>query len=218
MKTTAKNMMNIIRLALPVALCTYLFSLSSTVSAQTQLSYAYGTYAGMMSTKVYNEENPGGIELTSKKLSIVLSEEAHNTLTLKAYPLSKNIVLKDITFADIIITNRGESLHICAPNNVSGQFPTTDDKYAVSLDFSIPDMPSNTITPAGTIEITFKVRYEGRLLEHVFKGKKTDQEPKAIEKITQSSSSPTIYHDMQGRRVEKPMRGLYIANGRKIVF
>ena len=39
-----------------------------------------------------------------------------------------------------------------------------------------------------------------------------------IEEITIEKAENNNYYDLQGRRVEKPTKGLYIVNGKKVIF
>ena len=40
-----------------------------------------------------------------------------------------------------------------------------------------------------------------------------------IEEVaTPKTNNETVYYDLQGRRVEKPSRGIYIVNGKKVII
>ena len=54
------------------------------------------------------------------------------------------------------------------------------------------------------------------VIEHLFRGKK-EIGTTGIHKLTQQSDKQTMY-DLQGRQVEKPRKGIYIVNGKKIVY
>ena len=38
----------------------------------------------------------------------------------------------------------------------------------------------------------------------------------AIESVETESAAPAVYYDLSGRRVENPVSGIYIVNGRKV--
>lgn len=201
------------------ALWGFILTLALPVQAQDDLSALYGTYAGSMSTTVYSEENPGGIALASKNVSFDLSKGKDNfyTLTLKGYSMANKHYFADIPLTDNYIIKNGADWIIEQENNVQGQYPTSDGKYLATFTFSIPTLDSNRILATGQMQLTLIVFYNEVKIEHVFKGKKADKTT-GINNVAARSQEPLVYYDLQGRRVEKPGRGIYIVNGKKKVM
>ena len=68
----------------------------------------------------------------------------------------------------------------------------------------------------GTLDLDFAIFYDETRINYVFKGKKV-KDTTGINKLTQQSGKQTMY-DLQGRWVEKPSKGIYVVNGKKIVY
>ena len=68
----------------------------------------------------------------------------------------------------------------------------------------------------GTLEMVFAISYEGIMIDYVFKGKKV-KDTTGINKLTRQRGKQAMY-DLQGRRVEKASKGIYVVNGKKIVY
>ena len=66
------------------------------------------------------------------------------------------------------------------------------------------------------MDLNFSIIYKNTKIEHLFKGKK-ENGTTGIHKLTQQSDKQTMY-DLQGHQVEKPRKGIYIVNGKKIVY
>ena len=92
---------------------------------------------------------------------------------------------------------------------------TKDKKISVLLWGNIYDDKS-FVYENGTLEMVFAISYEDTRIDYVFKGKKV-KDTTGINKLTQQSGKQTMY-DLQGRRVEKPSKGIYVVNGKKIVY
>ena len=68
----------------------------------------------------------------------------------------------------------------------------------------------------GTLDLDFTIIFNETRINHVFKGKRV-KDAMGINKLTRQSGKQTMY-DLQGRRVEKPSKGIYVVNGKKIVY
>lgn len=202
-----------------LALVAAILSCALSVNAQDDFSTLYGTYAGSMSTTVFSEQNPDGIPLALKDVRFDLSKGEANfyTLTLKDYSMANKLHFADIPLTDNHIIKDGADWKIEQVNNAYGQYPTSDNKYLVTLVISIPNQESNKISATGQMQLSLVVLYKETKIEHVFNGEKKKNST-GLHTITSDNQQPKIYYDLQGRRVEKPGRGIYIVNGKKIVL
>lgn len=92
---------------------------------------------------------------------------------------------------------------------------TKDKKISVLLGGNIYE-ENSFVHEDGTLDLGFAIFYDDTRINHVFKGKKV-KDTTGINKLTQQSGKQTMY-DLQGRRVEKPSKGIYVVNGKKIVY
>ena len=101
-------------------------------------------------------------------------------------------------------------------NSLYGTF-TTKDKQSVTLGGNIDDDKS-FVYKNGTLELDFDLTSDYKTMyNYSFKGKKRN-DPTGIGRITERKDGKNAVYDLRGRRVEKPGKGIYIVNGKKMVF
>ena len=177
-------------------------------------SSVYGIYEGEATTEVENKRTkmPG----SKKKVKIEISkgEQGFTVVTLKDFIIGQ-YTFGEIPFKSCRLSSYGGKWKIYLESVFSDYVTTKDKKISVLLWGNIYDDKS-FVYENGTLEMVFAISYEDTRIDYVFKGKKV-KDTTGINKLTQQSGKQTMY-DLQGRRVEKPSKGIYVVNGKKIVY
>ena len=177
-------------------------------------SSVYGIYEGEATTEVENKgtKMPG----SKKKVKIEISkgEQGFTVVTLKDFTLGK-FSFDKVPFKECQLRPQTDKWQVYLYSNLYGSFTTKDNKYVMQLEGNI-DEDKSFVHKDGTLEMVFAISYEDTRIDYVFKGKKV-KDTTGINKLTQQSGKQTMY-DLQGRRVEKPSKGIYVVNGKKIVY
>lgn len=179
--------------------------------AQGKMSDVDGTYSGSMSTKI---EKDGKItEGSVKYVSFVFSQSDNGQpqISLKNYSIAKYSFL-DIILSNNTIQNKAEDWEITQNGSVKKGFITKDKRFDITLE--VRNL-RGTIAPNGTCHLTVEIEYEGSVLKHEFTGKRVTT---GITNVHSTKKTSQVVYDLQGRRVEKPGRGIYIVNGKKVVM
>ena len=177
-------------------------------------SFVYGIYEGEATTEVENKgtKMPG----SKKKVKIEISkgEQGFTVVTLKDFIIGQ-YTFGEIPFKECQLRPQTDKLHVYLYSNLYGSFTTKDNKYVMQLEGNI-DEDKSFVHKDGTLDLDFTIIFNETRINHVFKGKKV-KDTTGINKLTQQSGKQTMY-DLQGRRVEKPSKGIYVVNGKKIVY
>ena len=174
----------------------------------------YGTYQGEATTEITNDK--GTTKGAKKQLKIEISkgENGYTVLTLKDFSVGQ-YSFDNIPFKNCLLMSKGNKWQIYVPSNLYGSFTTKDKVYTLLLEGIIYEDKS-FVHKDGSLDLNFSIIYKNTKIEHLFKGKK-ENGTTGIHKLTQQSDKQTMY-DLQGRQVEKPRKGVYIVNGKKIVY
>ena len=177
-------------------------------------SSVYGIYEGEATTEVENNgtKMPG----SKKKVKIEISkgEQGFTVVTLKDFTLGK-FSFDKVPFKECQLRPQTDKWQVYLYSNLYGSFTTKDNKYVMQLEGNI-DEDKSFVHKDGTLDLDFTIIFNEIIINHVFKGKKV-KDTTGINKLTQQSGKQTMY-DLQGRRVEKPSKGIYVVNGKKIVY
>lgn len=202
-----------------LAFVVMLFSISS-VMAQNNVSAIYGTYTGNASTTIYKVTDNTTTNLSGKQMTFALSEGegGFTKIVLKGYRIGK-LAFEDIAMLNNKVEQEGEVLSIKQDANVSKYFEAKDEKghkFSVNLTLVI-DKEGSSIDQSGVLKIKMSIYYDNLVITHSFQGKKNVAN--GISAVHPADSDkPMIIHDLQGRRVTSPGRGVYIVNGKKVVM
>ena len=177
-------------------------------------SSVYGIYEGEATTEIENNgtQMPG----SKKKVKIEISkgEQGFTVVTLKDFTLGK-FSFDKVPFKECQLRPQTDKWQVYLYSNLYGSFTTKDNKYVMQLEGNI-DENKSFVHKDGTLDLDFTIIFNETIINHVFKGKKV-KDTTGINKLTQQSGKQTMY-DLQGRQVEKPRKGIYIVNGKKIVY
>ena len=177
-------------------------------------SSVYGIYEGEATTEVENKgtKMPG----SKKKVKIEISkgEQGFTVMTLKDFTLGK-FSFDKVPFKECQLRPQTDKWQVYLYSNLYGSFTTKDKVYTLLLEGIIYEDKS-FVHKDGSLDLNFSIIYKNTKIEHLFKGKK-ENGTTGIHKLTQQSDKQTMY-DLQGRQVEKPRKGIYIVNGKKIVY
>ena len=181
---------------------------------QTIPSSVYGIYEGEATTEV--EKNGCKTPGAKKKVKIEISkgEKGFTVVTLKDFTIGR-YTFAEIPFKRCQLSSHAGKWKIYLESVFSDHVTTKDGKMSILLWGNIYDDKS-FVYENGTLEMNFAISYEDTRIDYVFKGKKV-KDTTGINKLTQQGGKQTMY-DLQGRRVEKPSKGIYVVNGKKIVY
>ena len=174
----------------------------------------YGIYEGEATTEV--EKNGGKTPGTAKKIKIEIAkgEKGFTVVTLKDFIIGQ-YTFGEIPFKDCLLKSQGDKWQVYLDSNLYGSFTTKDGKYVMQLEGNI-DEDKSFVHKDGNLELHFAIIFDETKINHMFKGKKV-KDTTGINKLTQQRGKQAMY-DLQGRRVEKPSKGIYVVNGKKIVY
>ena len=175
-------------------------------------SFVYGIYEATTEVENKGTKMPG----SKKKVKIEISkgEQGFTVVTLKDFTLGK-FSFDKVPFKECQLRPQTDKWQVYLYSNLYGSFTTKDNKYVMQLEGNI-DEDKSFVHKDGTLDLDFTIIFNETRINHVFKGKKV-KDTTGINKLTQQSGKQTMY-DLQGRRVEKPGKGIYIVNGKKNVY
>lgn len=76
-----------------------------------------------------------------------------------------------------------------------------------------------TVEPDGEQTVTIKINSNGKIIEKVVTIEFMTDEALGVNEIeTENETKEKVIYDLQGRRVKNPQHGIYIVNGKKVVF
>ena len=174
----------------------------------------YGTYQSEATTEITNDK--GTTKGAKKQLKIEISkgENGYTVLTLKDFSVGQ-YAFDNISFKNCLLMSKGNKWQIYLDSNLSDNIATKDGKFSMYLGGNIYE-ENSFVHEDGALDLDFAIFYDDTRIHCVFKGKKV-KDTTGINKLTQQSGKQTMY-DLQGRRVEKPSKGIYVVNGKKIVY
>ncbi len=179
----------------------------------------YGTYEGEATVEIVNEKTGKKTPGEKQKVTIEISEgeTGFTVVALKDFTMGQYSFDKIPYESCLLLPQPGNNRwKIYLENSLYGTF-TTKDKQSVTLGGNIDDDKS-FVYKNGTLELDFDLTSDYKTMyNYSFKGKKRN-DPTGIGRITERKDGKNAVYDLRGRRVEKPGKGIYIVNGKKMVF
>ncbi len=178
----------------------------------------WGTYEGEATTELFNRTTGTKTPSGKKNMSIEISkgERLFTVLTLKDVTIGQ-YEFAAIPFKDCYLLPNNNKWHIEAYNNLDDEVATKDKQHTVLLSGSI-DEKESLVDKEGNLKLSFFLSFkEDSHIQYVFKGKKKKLNPAGIDHVNAYKKTPEVF-DLQGRRVSKIGKGVYIVNGKKVVF
>ncbi|WP_281698224.1 alpha-amylase [Hallella colorans] len=177
----------------------------------------WGTYEGEATMELFDRTTETKTPNGKKQMVIEISkgERLFTVLTLKDVTIGQ-YEFASIPFKDCYLLRNNNKWHVEAYNNLDDEVATKDKQHTVWLSGSI-DEKESWVDKEGNLELSFFLSFkEDSHIQYVFKGKKKSS-PTGIDHVNAYKKTPEVF-DLQGRRVSKIGKGVYIVNGKKVVF
>ena len=177
----------------------------------------WGTYEGEATTELFDRTTETKTPSGKKQMIIEISkgERQFTVLTLKDVTIGQ-YEFASIPFKDCYLLRNNNKWHVEVYNNLDDEMATKDKQHTVWLSGSI-DEKESWVDKEGNLELSFFLSFkEDSHIQYVFKGKKKSS-PTGIDHVNAYKKTPEVF-DLQGRRVSKIGKGVYIVNGKKVVF
>lgn len=177
----------------------------------------WGTYEGEATMELFDRTTETKTPNGKKQMVIEISkgERQFTVLTLKDVTIGQ-YEFASIPFKDCYLLRNNNKWHVEAYNNLDDEVATKDKQHTVWLSGSI-DEKESWVDKEGNLELSFFLSFkEDSHIQYVFKGKKKSS-PTGIDHVNAYKKTPEVF-DLQGRRVSKIGKGVYIVNGKKVVF
>lgn len=177
----------------------------------------WGTYEGEASTELFDRTTETKTPSGKKHMIIEISkgERQFTVLTLKDVTIGQ-YEFASIPFKDCYLLRNNNKWHVEAYNNLDDEVATKDKRYTLLLSGSV-DEKESWVDKEGNLELSFFLSFkEDSHIQYVFKGKKKSV-PTGIDHVNAYKKTSEVF-DLQGRRVSKIGKGVYIVNGKKVVF
>jgi len=179
----------------------------------------FTTYVGEMTTQ--KNDLPPLNAKHSVRVDVVRAPNGGTVqLVLKGYKLpSYRVLLAPIALNNITLGSMGEDGKwlLVQQSAQEGVFPSADKKMEAYLTvWVVGDTGQSFLTEDGHLELELRILFGETLFTHRFEGKRMGAT--GISHATlQPNDAEAVYHDLQGRRVSRPGRGIYIVGGKKVV-
>lgn len=177
----------------------------------------WGTYEGEATMELFDRTTETKTPNGKKQMVIEISkgERQFTVLTLKDVTIGQ-YEFASIPFKDCYLLRNNNKWHVEAYNNLDDEVATKDKQHTVWLSGSI-DEKESWVDKEGNLELSFFLSFkEDSHIQYVFKGKKKSV-PTGIDHVNAYKKTSEVF-DLQGRRVSKIGKGVYIVNGKKVVF
>lgn len=177
----------------------------------------WGTYEGEATMELFDRTTETKTPNGKKQMVIEISkgERQFTVLTLKDVTIGQ-YEFATIPFKDCYLLRNNNKWHVEAYNNLDDEVATKDKQHTVWLSGSV-DEKESWVDKEGNLELSFFLSFkEDSHIQYVFKGKKKSS-PTGIDHVNAYKKTPEVF-DLQGRRVSKIGKGVYIVNGKKVVF
>lgn len=177
----------------------------------------WGTYEGEATMELFDRTTETKTPNGKKQMVIEISkgERLFTVLTLKDVTIGQ-YEFASIPFKDCYLLRNNNKWHVEAYNNLDDEVATKDKQHTVWLSGSV-DEKESWVDKEGNLELSFFLSFkEDSHIQYVFKGKKKSV-PTGIDHVNAYKKTSEVF-DLQGRRVSKIGKGVYIVNGKKVVF
>ena len=177
----------------------------------------WGTYEGEATMELYDRTTGTKTPNGKKQMVIEISkgESLLTVLTLKDVTIGQ-YEFASIPFKDCFLLPDNNKWYVKADNTLNDEVATKDKQHTVWLSGDV-DEKESWVDKEGNLELSFflSFKYDSHI-QYVFKGKKKSS-PTGIDHVNAYKKTPEVF-DLQGRRVSKIGKGVYIVNGKKVVF
>jgi hypothetical protein len=181
------------------------------------VSDVWGTYEGEATMELYDRNTDTKTPNGKKQMVIEISkgESLLTVLTLKDVTIGQ-YEFASIPFKDCFLLPDNNKWYVKADNTLNDEVATKDKQHTVWLSGDV-DEKESWVDKEGNLELSFflSFKYDSHI-QYVFKGKKKSS-PTGIDHVNAYKKTPEVF-DLQGRRVSKIGKGVYIVNGKKVVF
>lgn len=159
---------------------------------------------------------------TKKKASVELvSQEDRDgyQLTLKGYKLGDSEFNK-ITIADVTITPQNNSFYLGIEQATIFEYNTQKAYCSIFYKDEFDQSNINKKTGEISINLLFRTQQNGNYIttKTIFTGTKKVVTGINHAERTNDSTKAEIVYNLNGQRVDNPQHGIYIVNGKKVVF
>lgn len=200
-----------------IVLCAQVNMMMAQEAKPEVVSDVWGTYEGEATTELFDRKTETKTPSGKKHMIIEISkgERLFTVLTLKDVTIGQ-YEFATIPFKDCYLLRNNNKWHVEAYNNLDDEVATKDKQHTVWLSGSI-DEKESLVDKEGNLELSFFLSFkEDSHIQYVFKGKKKSS-TMGIDHVNAYKKTPEVF-DLQGRRVSKIGKGVYIVNGKKVVF
>lgn len=177
----------------------------------------WGTYEGEATTELFDRTTGTKTPSGKKRMIIEISkgERLFTVLTLKDVTVGP-YEFASIPFKGCYLWLNKNKWNVEANDNLDDEVATKDKLHTVWLSGSI-DKEKSLVDKEGNLTLSFFLFWGGDSeIQYVFTGKKKSS-PTGIDHVNAYKKTPEVF-DLQGRRVSKIGKGVYIVNGKKVVF
>lgn len=177
----------------------------------------WGTYEGEATTELFDRTTETKTPSGKKQMIIEISkgERQFTVLTLKDVTIGQ-YEFASIPFKDCFLLPNNNKWYVKADNTLNDEVATKDKRYTLLLSGDV-DEKESWVDKEGNLELSFFLSFkDDSHIQYVFKGKKKSV-PAGIDHVGAYKKTPEVF-DLQGRRVSKIGKGVYIVNGKKVVF
>ena len=180
----------------------------------------YGTYEGEATVETVNKQTGEKTTEPKKKMTIEIyeGETDFTVVALKDFTMGQYSFDK-IPYESCLLYPEPDNnrWQIYLESNLYNTFTTKDQKHSIKLGGNI-DEDKSFVYKNGSLELDFELTSDYiTTYKYSFKGKKVN-DPTGIGRITGRKDGKNAVYDLRGRQVEKPGKGIYIVNGKKMVF
>ena len=195
--------------------CSGLTSITIPNSVTSIGKYAFSRCSGLISVAIPNNVTKiesGLFEYCSSLTSVIIGNSVRS-IGNYAFQYCSN--LSSVTIPNSV-TSIGNNAFSTCPNLAdvycySESVPTTDSKtFHNNIKNATLHVPSSTVD-------VYKITYPWRDFKEIIALTDDDPKPTGIDKIVITDNNKGVFYDLNGRRVEKPSKGIYIRNGKKVV-
>lgn len=190
----------------------------ATAHAQHAPTSVFTTYNG--ETTIQKDNLPPLSTKRSMRLELVrTAADGTVQLVLKNYRLpSPRVELAPITLKGLALESVGEGRwQVVQRSAQEGGFPSADKKLEAYLTIRLADDAEKCyVTDDGRLVLELRILFGETQFTHQYEGKRAITS--GIDRVADAADGvAAVYYDLQGRRVERPGRGIYVVGGRKVV-
>lgn len=208
-----------------IAVCMQVGVVMAQGNIPVEVPSVWGVYEGTATTIIRDNKQGTATKGLDKKITIEIRKGkpvgnvSYTEVALKDFTIGQ-FTFADVPYTDVLLYEEqsNKRWRIYLENNMNINLQTKDKKYNMYLGGYIDDK-DGFVYKDGSLELKFGVSFykeDSPDIEYTFRGKRK-QSTNGIHYIKYADNKNIVY-DLQGRRVETPTKGVYIVNGKKVVF